>query len=108
MHEEGKRMINRLKWVFMSKYKKLLYQIKCAQSNGQRLHLSNGVILDFTSNNSNEHDTKNCKTCKFWNIREGNDPNSLYFCTKDEMWCMPLRKADDYCNYWAERKDVKN
>ena len=40
--------MNRLKWFFMSKYKKLLYAIKCAKSNEQRLHLENGVTLDFT------------------------------------------------------------
>jgi hypothetical protein len=38
-----------IKWFFMSKYKKLLYQIECAKANGQRLHLSNGIVLDFTT-----------------------------------------------------------
>ena len=40
--------MNRLKWFFMSRYKKLLYHIECAKANGQRLHLSNGIVLDFT------------------------------------------------------------
>lgn len=40
--------MNKLKWFFMSRYKKLLYQIKCAKANKQRLHLSNGIILDFS------------------------------------------------------------
>ena len=40
--------MNRLKWFFMSKYKKLLYAIKCAKSNEQRLHLENGIVLDFS------------------------------------------------------------
>lgn len=38
-----------IKWFFRSRYKKLLYQIECAEANGQRLHLSNGIILDFTT-----------------------------------------------------------
>ena len=41
--------MNKIRWFFMSKYKKLLYSIECAESNGQRLHLPNGIILDFTS-----------------------------------------------------------
>ena len=45
--------MNRLKWFFMSKYKKLLYAIKCAKSNEQRLHLENGVTLDFTEDKEN-------------------------------------------------------
>lgn len=40
--------MNRFKWFFMSKYKKLLYAIKCAKNNEQRLHLENGIVLDFT------------------------------------------------------------
>lgn len=43
--------MNRLKWFFMSKYKKLLYAIKCAKSNEQRLHLENGIVLDFSEPN---------------------------------------------------------
>ena len=42
--------MNRLKWFFMSGRKKLLYQIHCAKSNEQRLHLENGIVLDFTKN----------------------------------------------------------
>lgn len=40
--------MNRFKWFFMNKYKKLLYAIKCAKSNEQRLHLENGIVLDFS------------------------------------------------------------
>ena len=40
--------MNRIKWFFMSKYKKLMYQIECAEANKQKLHLRNGVVLDFT------------------------------------------------------------
>lgn len=40
--------MNKLKWFFMSRYKKLLYQIECAKANKQVLHLSNGVVLDFS------------------------------------------------------------
>jgi hypothetical protein len=40
--------MNKFKWFFTSGRKKLLYQIKCAEANKQRLHLSNGVVLDFT------------------------------------------------------------
>lgn len=36
-----------LKWFFMSKYKKLMYNINVARRNGGRLHLENGMILDF-------------------------------------------------------------
>ena len=45
--------MNRLKWSFMSDRKKLLYQIECAKANKQRLHLSNGVVLDFTEEKEN-------------------------------------------------------
>lgn len=37
------------KWLFMSKYKKLLHHIEIAKANRQRLHLPNGVVLDFDS-----------------------------------------------------------
>lgn len=33
----------------MSRYKKLLYEIKTAKENKQRLHLNNGIVLDFTN-----------------------------------------------------------
>lgn len=45
--------MNRFKWFFMSKYKKLLYIILCAKANEQRLHLENGVTLDFTEDKEN-------------------------------------------------------
>lgn len=41
--------MNRLKWFFMSGRKKLLYAIKCAKVNKQRLHLENGIVLDFSN-----------------------------------------------------------
>lgn len=44
-----------------------------------------------------------CKDCKHWCIQEGNDVNQSYFCSRDKMWCMPTRKADDFCSY-GERK----
>lgn len=49
--------MNRIKWFFMSKYKKLLYSIKVAASNDQRLHLPNGIVLDFYPG----HEYDNCK-----------------------------------------------
>lgn len=45
-----------------------------------------------------------CKDCKYWCIQEGNDINQSYFCSRDKMWCMPTRKADDFCSY-GERKE---
>lgn len=45
--------MNKLKYFFMSGRKKLLYQIKCAKSNKQRLQLSNGVVIDFTEDTEN-------------------------------------------------------
>lgn len=45
--------MNRLKWFFMSGRKKLLYIILCAKANEQRLHLENGVTLDFTEDKEN-------------------------------------------------------
>lgn len=47
--------MTKLKWFFMSKYKKLLYAIKCAKSNEQRLHLENGIVLDFSKEPPNEY-----------------------------------------------------
>lgn len=41
--------MNKIKWLFMKKYKKLLYEIEAAKENEQRLHLSNGIVLDFTN-----------------------------------------------------------
>lgn len=46
--------MNRLKWFFMSGRKKLLYQILCAKANDQRLHLENGVTLDFTDDSEKQ------------------------------------------------------
>ena len=45
-----------------------------------------------------------CKDCKHWCIQEGNDINQSYFCSRDKMWCMPTRKAEDFCSY-GERKE---
>lgn len=45
--------MNRVRWFFMSGRKKLLYEIWCAKQNEQRLHLENGVVLDFTENMEN-------------------------------------------------------
>ena len=45
--------MNRIKWFFMSGRKKLLYIILCAKANEQRLHLENGVTLDFTKDKEN-------------------------------------------------------
>ena len=45
-----------------------------------------------------------CKDCKHWCIQEGNDINQSYFCSRDKMWCMPTREADDFCSY-GERKE---
>lgn len=36
-----------LKWLFMSKYKKLMYHIECAKANKQRLHLECGLVFNF-------------------------------------------------------------
>ena len=43
--------MNKFKWFFMSKYKKLLYEIETAKANKQRLVLKNGTVLDFTVDN---------------------------------------------------------
>jgi hypothetical protein len=40
--------MNLVRWLFMGKYRRLLYSIECARDNGQRLHLENGIILDFS------------------------------------------------------------
>lgn len=45
--------MNRIRWFFMSGRKKLLYKIECAKANKQRLHLSNGIVLDFTEDAEN-------------------------------------------------------
>ena len=51
--------MNMLKWFFTSRYKKLLYHIDVARNNQQRLHLPNGVVLDFYPG----HEYDNCKNC---------------------------------------------
>lgn len=43
--------MNRIKRLFMSRYKKLLYDIEVAQNNKQRIVLKNGTVLDFTVDN---------------------------------------------------------
>ena len=43
--------MNKIRWFFMSKYKKLLYEIETAKANKQRLVLKNGTVLDFTVDN---------------------------------------------------------
>lgn len=45
-----------------------------------------------------------CKDCKFWGIPHINDTDKSHYCCRDNMWCMPLRFANDYCSY-GERKD---
>jgi hypothetical protein len=45
-----------------------------------------------------------CKDCKFWGIPNNNDTDKSHYCCRDNMWCMPLRFANDYCSY-GERKD---
>lgn len=47
---ERRKIMTGLKWFFMSRYKKLLYQIEGAKRNKQTLSLDNGVVLDFTEN----------------------------------------------------------
>lgn len=44
-----------------------------------------------------------CKDCKHWCIQDGNDINQSYFCSRDKMWCMPTRKADDFCSYGEQK-----
>lgn len=51
--------MNGLKWFFMSGRKKLLYIILCAKANEQRLHLENGVTLDFTEDTEDTEDKEN-------------------------------------------------
>ena len=35
------------RWWLMTKYQKLMYSIKICHKNKQRLHLNNGLILNF-------------------------------------------------------------
>lgn len=47
--------MNRIRWLFMSKYDKLIYAIKVCQKNGQRLHINEAaIILDFETNTIND------------------------------------------------------
>lgn len=48
--------MTKIKWFLMSKYKRLLYNIECAHDNKQRLHLKNGIILDFTKDKATLRD----------------------------------------------------
>lgn len=48
-----------------------------------------------------------CKDCKFWGIPNINDTDKSHYCCRDNMWCMPLRFADDYCSYGKRRDDGK-
>ena len=45
-----------------------------------------------------------CKDCKFWGIPHANDVEKSHYCCRDNMWCMPLRFADDFCSY-GERSE---
>ena len=50
--------MNRIKWLFMSKYGKLIHAIKVCQKNGQRLHISDAsIILDFENYTINDEVT---------------------------------------------------
>ena len=48
--------MTKIKWFLMSKYKRLLYNIECTHDNKQRLHLKNGIILDFTKDKATLRD----------------------------------------------------
>ena len=45
-----------------------------------------------------------CKDCKFWGITQANDVENSHYCCRDNMWCMPLRFADDFCSYGERRE----
>ena len=45
-----------------------------------------------------------CRDCKFWGIPHANDIEKAHYCCRDNMWCMPLRFADDYCSYGKRRE----
>lgn len=66
--------MNKIRWFFMSKYKKLLYQIECAKSNGQILHLDNGVVIDFSIDVGNIEKVK--KYCES-TVKNLNDRKSI-------------------------------
>lgn len=42
--------MNSIRWLLMSKYNNLMYTIQVCMSNQQRLHLDNGIILNFENN----------------------------------------------------------
>lgn len=65
--------MNKIKWFFMSKYKKLLYHITVAKINDQRLHLPNGVVIDFRPG----HEYDDCKKDAFPHESDGKS-----FCEK--------------------------
>jgi hypothetical protein len=46
-----------------------------------------------------------CKDCKFWGIPHANDIEKSHYCCRDNMWCMPLRFANDYCSYGERREE---
>lgn len=42
--------MNKIKWFFTSKHNKLMYTLEVCKDNQQRLHLENGMVLDFENN----------------------------------------------------------
>lgn len=70
--------MNRTKWFFMSKYKKLLYQIKSAETNKRCKHLSNGVALDFSEDSTTDDSTTELEIYNPVEILKG-----LRCCAKD-------------------------
>lgn len=49
-------------------------------------------------------DVVRCKDCKFWGLPHANDIEKSHYCCRDNMWCMPLRFADDFCSYGERNK----
>ena len=45
--ESEVKEVGRIRWFFMSKFKKLMYSMPIFHRNEQRLHLENGYILNF-------------------------------------------------------------
>ena len=66
-----------LKWFFMSRYQKLLYQIEMAEKNKQVLNLNNGVVLDFTEK---DWISTYCTSHKF--VSELMEDNKRYLITR--------------------------
>lgn len=85
-------ILNRIRWFMMSRYKKLLYQIECAKKNKQRLHLKNGIVLDFSNGNWNECSQKYPygELGKYYLITRkfptGNRKMELIKCNRENMW----------------------